>query len=797
MTCDFYQVGTRVMDAYRKIRQTWNSLDYEDMINETLKLLQQNPAMRTRVASGISFLMMDEFQDTDSRQLEIARLLANVENGPYLFFVGDVKQSIYYFRGAEVALFNDVIQTSRNPRELRDNFRSQPGVLQFINHFFAESHLLDAVEAYKPMSVFRETLDAPCVECYLPKDATVQNASEMREQDARFIARRIAEICGGTAPLRVMDMQTKTQRAATFDDVVLLFRRSSYMDVYESALREMGIPYNRVAGAGFFQRREVQDILALLTLVLDPWDEEALVTVLRSPLAGLSDEDIMRMAIGNESLSVVFHSDRIPENFDQPEMLEDARRLFAFLYARREDEPGKFLRLVLERTNYEAILLDQHLGLQRTANLRKTIQMADNFGQSRPATLLEFTRYLEDVAYRELKEGESSLQSKGMGAITLMTIHKAKGLEYPVVFLPEMFAQENKGSRDIFYCHKSFGLASKIPDDDGLLQRGAFAELMKRHKLHEEAMENARVLYVAMTRARDYLVLCGHPSAKRYTWSDVLNQVYGLCEYDHDALVEDDGWNILIKRELPEISPIPVFAEKEVTPDTAALACQIASVELRPAGTNVFSVSYLLSRMTDAAELDTEYEPGEDSLFEGEDTVAGNTGRSYAMARGRLVHKLFEYWDFANNKLPDIPSLIKEAGLGLPQYNVLSEALNRIAEQFQKSELWPNYSNARRIEREKPFILGIGSAMLRGVVDAVIDENLIVDYKTGRPDSDLKSYYEVQLCLYAAASHKLRGVLPERGILWYADYGYAHSLTFSEKKICDALALARTHCETF
>ena len=257
-----------------------------------------------------------------------------------------------------------------------------PGVLHFINDFFGKCRP-ESVETYKPMGVFREDSGAPCVEYYLPVPPGKQSAAEKREQEARFVAQRILELCGG-APVQVTDMERREARPATFDDVVLLFRRGSYMDTYEAALREFNTPYNRVAGSGFFQRREVQDVLALLKLVLDPWDEEALVTVLRSPLVGLSDESLMRMTPGGGELAAVFHSQSVPERFDQESVLNTARLLFQRLRSARESEPGNFLRQVLELTGYEAVLLGQHLGLQRVANLRKVIQMADTFGQSRP-----------------------------------------------------------------------------------------------------------------------------------------------------------------------------------------------------------------------------------------------------------------------------------------------------------------------------------------------------------------------------------------------------------------------------
>lgn len=792
-TCNFYQAGIRVMEAYRETRQAWNSLDYEDMINETLAFLQRDTDMRARVASGISFLLIDEFQDTDGRQFDIARMLADVDNGPRLFLVGDVKQSIYYFRGAEVSLFKEVIRTTGEARMLLDNFRSLPGVLHFINDFFEESRLLESVEAYKPMGVFRKDSGAPRVEYYLPVSSGRQSAAEKREQEARFVAQRILELCGD-APVQVTDMERRETRPATFDDVVLLFRRGSYMDTYEAALREFNIPYNRVAGSGFFQRREVQDVLALLKLVLDPWDEEALVTVLRSPLVGLSDESLMRMTLAGDELAPVFHSASVPEHFDQEEVLNEARSLFQSLRTERESEPGNFLRQVLELTGYEAVLLGQHLGLQRVANLRKVIQMADTFGQSRPATLVEFTQYVDDLTFRELKEGESSLQSKGMGAVTLMTIHKAKGLEFPIVILPEMYVAENKGVKTTIYHHKSFGVASKVPDEEESLKKGVFAEMISRYRRHEEAMESGRILYVAMTRARDYLVLCGHSDADPFTWAGHLNRTYALAEYSHGALVEGPGWRLLVKRECPDLPPLKAVRAERPEVASALVARQIVPVETDQGGARVFSVSRLLSRMSGMEDGVADYEPEED-IAAGEDFSGAELGdRAYAMARGTLVHRLFETWNFAGDVAPDIANLVSDAGLGLGQYETLKEALARMAASFRESALWPVYATATSIEREVPFLMDIGPALIRGVVDAVVDDNLIVDYKTGRPGSALEAHYETQLCLYASALRRLKGMLPKRGILWYADYGHIHEISFDEERIDRVVAEAATCC---
>ena len=794
MTCDFIRVGDQVMEAYRQLRQGRSVLDFEDIINETLDLLRGDPAVRSRVARGIRYLLIDEFQDTDNRQFDIAELLAMTEGGPHLFVVGDVKQSVYYFRGAEVDIFNRVRGKCRNPLMLPDNFRSLPGVLHFVNDFFHRTELLNAVETYQSMGVRRKAGNAPCVEYFLPRVEGKEKASRMRERDAEFIANRILELCDTSEPLQIIDEKSGDTRDATYDDVVLLFRRSSYMYEYESALRERHIPYNRVSGAGFFQRREIQDILALLQLILDPWNEEALVTVLRSPLAGLSDESLMRMAQRSGGIAAVFHSEDCPEFFEQAGDLDQVRRLFKEFYARRESEPGHFLRQVLDHTGFEAVLLGQHLGLQHAANLRKVIQMADAFSRSRPSTLAEFTRYLEDVTFRELKEGESTLQSKGMGAVTLMSIHKAKGLEFPIVFLPEAFAKDNPGGRELWLHHKHFGIAAKTTDDDGMLQPGVFYEAINRFRQHNEKMENARVLYVAMTRARDYLILCGHPFPNRYTWADTFNRAYDLTNDSSEKVMEGPEWRLRVNRSLPETVPARLSHQEARTLDRETLEKQIRPVNgEEPGDGRVVSVTRLLSRMTGI--LDAEGEEEQTARGAG-DALSFEAHRRYSLRRGILVHQLFERWDFAEDRPPDTNLLVQDAGLGMDQTPRLCAMLRETVERFRASELWPLYSGASRVDREIPFLLDIGTALIRGVVDAVIDDDIIVDYKTGHPDPSVHHYYEMQLCLYAAAFQTLKGKYPSRGVLWYADHGSACNIAFNENNIRKVLQLASTCCKT-
>ena len=797
LTCRFFRLSAMVMKSYAQARAARAAVDFDDMINEALQLLRTNKMLQEHAARSLRFLLIDEFQDTDRRQLEVAHLLQQVEGGPDLFIVGDAKQSIYLFRGAEVSLFKGELANDADAVALPDNYRSLPEVIHFINDFFAQSELLQTVEDYVPMQVSRAPMNSPRVEMFIPEveeSEGKESVGERNEREAQYIARRIREMCDGSEPLQIReDKQDGVFRNATYDNVVLLFRRGTHIYAYEAALREADIPYNRIAGEGYFKRREIEDMLALLKLIQDPWDGEMLLTVLRSPLAALSDESLMRMAQLPGGLVAAFHSEGIPEHFEDTEPLQRIRERFKTLYDLRESPPGMMLRTILEETNFEAVLLSQHLGLQRASNLRKLVQMADEFAQGRAATLAEFTRYIEEMSVREIREGEAMLPSKGMGAVTLMTIHKSKGLEFPVVFIPEMWAPSKSRTFGLLLHHDALGFTIKTPDEQGNLRYSAIGEMIKQLKEQEESAEMARILYVAMTRARDYLVLCSNEKPGKKSWAETLNPIYVLENSEDGETLQGEGFQAIVRRTIPESLPgrgdnvkMPAFdldtininIQKPVKHETALLES--------------ISVSRLLKRMTNTSLDEADIEPEKQEEQEEGVVLAG---RETAMLRGTLVHRMFELWDFKDDQLPDLEMLLNEACLGLKEREKTKNELEEIAAKFRASKYMKVFAQADTILKEIPFVLPIGEVLVHGVIDVLINDSIIVDYKTGKPNPELKSHYADQLRLYAAALHNITGNMPENAVLWYADYGEAHTVDISEDKVDEVLTRARVALE--
>ncbi len=792
LASDLLQLDGHINSAYEKAKEAAGLLDFDDLILFALKVLRDKDTLRQQTAKGMKYLLLDEFQDTDGQQLEIARLLHDEEAGPALFIVGDPKQSIYYFRGAEVEIFQTERATSEELVRLDCNFRSLPDVLGFVNDFFQQSNLLCAVERYQPMVIGRERIGGPRVGFILSdppeeEDPKRWPVSEYRQREATQIAAQIAALCAPESDATVCDEHTSEMRRPEYGDVALLFRATSNVGIYEEALRKAGIPYTVVAGAGFYERQEVVDVINILKVLADPWDEIALLAYLRGPVVALSDDDLVRLC-RQGTLTAMALGEMLPTGLDYPERLMRARFVYEELRARLAGPLPELVDHLLEITGLEAILLSQFLGLQKASNVRKLANLAREQARRGALTLRQFVNYLDEVHTYQIREGEAGLQPDGAGSVTLMTIHKSKGLEFPVVFVPDM-AQPIKGSKEhTLQIHRQLGITLRLSGDDGNRIDTPLGALIKRRIKEEEGAESARVLYVALTRARDMLYLCGKANAPLGTWYHAFELIHGFEEATHGHRFDGDNWQAETIRNLSEVRGAAPQRNKESDGDMESVRRRIAPVTLSESATATISVSRLLNRMC-SEESAAEERPDEDQPRVERDS-------SYAMDRGTLVHRMFEVWEFAGEELPDVARLVRDGRMGLQARERLMTDLRNIATWFAESPLGKRLATASDLEREAPFSLRIGETVVNGTIDLVLSDGTLIDYKTGKMKEKTAARYEKQLLLYAAALQTLRGVTPTRGILVYVDAGECVEVPVTPEEIDGVLAEARATLES-
>lgn len=791
LTRDLVAVHRAVREAHEAAKARANRLAFDDMIARALEALRASADLRARVAAGIDCLLIDEFQDTDSHQLEIAELLHAAPDGPDLFIVGDAKQSIYYFRGAEVEVFAEARGKSARVERLDANFRTLPGVLNFVNDYFARSAALHAVETrYHPMVAGRGG-GAPWTPVEFLLHCAPEGArADLRAAEAGLVARRVARLLDDANG--VWDAAAGAPRAAQPGDIALLFRGMGNVGLYEDALRRAGIPYALASGSGFYERQEVVDVVNALRVALDPFDEPALLGFLRSPMAALSDNAILAWTRAAGSLARAFAGPP-PDNLPSPEdaaAAARARETIAALRALALGPPGPVLRRLLDETGYEAVLLSQFLGVQKAANVRKLVAQADAFQYAGARSLRAFTRYLEEVRGNAVREGEAALPGAG-GAVQLLTIHKSKGLEFPVVFLVDTATPARGPDAGDLMRHRALGLVYRAPNAAGDLCDPAIAKAIKRRVRREEAAEHARLLYVALTRARDRLVIsgcatgdAGERAAPAGSWLDAMDRAYGVLRKPDGGRVAGEGWSAAVVHTLPEPPPARPPRGTDAPPDAAALEARTAPLPPPPRGA-VFSVSALLDAMADGLDLEEE-RPDPDAP-----RAAARPGAADAMLRGAAMHRMFETWDFAARAPRGIDDALDAVAAPAARRAAWRADLEAAAERFAASALHARMADAGTVLRETPFHLWLPEcgACVAGVMDAVFDGGVIVDYKTGAPHPERQARYEWQLLLYAAAYHALRGAPPVEGVIHYVDHGHSVPVAFAPEDV----AAARRH----
>ncbi len=569
-------------------------------------------------------------------------------------------------------------------------------------------------------------------------------------------------MCAGPTPTQVYDPPQNRRRDAEFGDVAILLRSFSDVYRYERALREAGVPYSVVAGVGFYERQEVVDLRNLLSVLVDPWNEMALLAVLRSPIIGLSDDALVELSgfpRRTEGLAAAFYGDISISDPAQNERLTRGRGLFAELRAFRDMPLGAYIHVVLDRTALEAVVLGQFLGVQRAMNLRKVADLAASFARTQNATLSSFVRYLTDVATTAIREGEAESGADAGNVVTVMTVHKSKGLEFPIVAVADMGRAVQGSNRTSLAHHRTMGVAVKVTDDSGDRATPPVFQAISQTRNTEELAEQARVLYVAMTRARDYLLLCGPPNATKETqWLCAFNDVYSLYDRQNGAEIAGDGWRVRVRRK-PGSVPSPSDTEADSdAPDRAIIGQRTAAIA--PAETPRRSVAVTVA-LHAFDEREGEFEPNRAPSFVPD-------GRDPAL-RGTLIHRFLEFWDLRSEPSETIREfLLAECPLR-EMRNTLDRELGALADRIRKSNLGNMIDKGKSVRKETPFALRIGDRLVKGTIDLLLDDAVIVDYKTGHYTLEKHARYERQLQLYAAAIRQLRGASPARGILLYLD----------------------------
>ncbi len=567
---DYQQAVFKVLRSveflYAKAKNESAALDFEDLQLRVRALLESED-IRRRVQERYRHFLVDEFQDTNHLQRDILgalgldALTSNPASGGNrtFFFVGDRKQSIYAFRGAEVEVFDETIEsvTTKGGEHLRlkVNFRSDPRLVDFFNAIF--SRIMAAPEgsqpaelrqsgfvAHEPGVAFRPALDTgrPAVVFLyteMPKGEEKSSPYDesLRDIEAERLARYIRELVEQQIPL--VNTVPGTPRPPTYRDIACLFGALTDVKTYERALRRSGVPCYVVAGHGFYGRPEVSDLLNLLAFLDNRADDIALAGVLRSPLFALSDETLLwlRWAPTDEPDRWVSLYSQLRREAEQKQanladgqraLLEEAVEILEELLAVRNRLPlPDLIEQAIRRTGYDIVCAGAEDGPQRLSNLDKLVALARGFASRETHLLRDFVAYIREFRRLDAREAEAQLEL-GLDAVALLTIHKSKGLEFPIVVLPDL-QRRWRQSAGKFVFERNSGLGFDVPDMLGRRRPTALKSRALERIERREQFERMRQLYVAMTRAQDTLILSA--AARPKTGNAEANSVQSFLDW--------------------------------------------------------------------------------------------------------------------------------------------------------------------------------------------------------------------------------------------------------------------------
>ncbi len=760
------EIFNKCLDKYTEWKRSRGTVDFSDLEYLAFRMLTENPEWANILYAfdeKTDHILVDEFQDTNTFQWEIINKLteewrsgmgAKREEGirPTMFFVGDEKQSIYFFRGANVEIFHGAreklsawLGEEFSFEEIRDNFRSRPVIVEFTNRVFSEimrpgDGAYPWKTRYSPFTAFKAGMpDSGRVEIILLPDREAENVREAKQKEAELLAMRIRGLAGN---FRIADKDTRQQRPCKYMDMAVLLRKRTHLETYEEALRKLDIPYVAVKGIGFYQEPEVAMLRAFIFFLSNPRDDYSLYILLKSPLFQMEESDIINL------LSLEGDS----------------------LYSKLRNGPGGeaagLLREWLSQLPYTPIpeLIGNALVAtkawrhfhedQKAANIRKFIRIIED-QEARGRSLLRIRDFLERT-YAKEEEPKANVNTEGMNAVKIMTIHAAKGLEFPIVFIPGLEEPFTLKTGDCLVYEKDGGFFFKSVPESSIRRQD---EDFLVHQAKEEE-EQKRLFYVAVTRAEEALFLTGHWSDRDRNLLSFLRQGLGLEKKDPTYVIESpiQGLSILTEDDVKLLF--------EHAPEIKTAKTALPPVEVIPLS---FQRQAPWKAVTETVEIRRRY--GKDLLVPGDIMHAILEGISKGIIQER---------DIGNR----IEKLLSLRGIRKKQGEEMAAIIEKDITTLKDRGIWKEIILPRdNAFAELPFILEHENVIYTGRIDRiVIDGNTcrIYDYKTFPAGEKELPYllrqYSAQLDIYKKAAGRLFNTKHVKSFIVFTHRGEIHEV---------------------
>ncbi|HEY9760732.1 MAG TPA: UvrD-helicase domain-containing protein [Oculatellaceae cyanobacterium] len=587
----------RTVDLYEEQKRTGLLLDFNDLIGLAFTALKtENSAALRHFNENTHTLLVDEFQDTNTVQSDLLALVAG-ERAKF-FLIGDDKQSIYRFQGADVSTFNKWRQRFSGSNEsltlsLSESFRSHPELVAFVNIVFS-SLMVDQGDAETHRAVFerlkaaRKDGDKGRIELLVSQPdferaATDPDASRRLEAEGvvEWISQKIQQ------QVKIFDKHQGVVRGAEPGDFAVLVPRNGDFAYFERAMTDRSMSYVVVSGKGYLERQEILDMENLLRFLSSPRDDHSLLAALRSPMFAVSDDLIHKIAVdaGTHHTDSLWRKVRTfagQGDAAAGPLVRTTEVLEKFLLQSNLLPLAELVRTIIIETHYDLILLGLPNGLQRSRNLWKLVSVA---ADKEHCSCGEFAELLSNMRTVGVKLADAPTDDSN--AVKLMTIHASKGLEFPFVALPVLSAR-NAMKKDRLLFHKDYGLAFNTARTD----EDVVPTWLQACKVLDEDMELAekkRLFYVAMTRARDYLGLFfqadGTERNSFRSWLlDALqiepDDLYAAEDFVKSVRVGDDVADVFVRQWAGTSLP---YSSSGTKADEIASLAEFESIESRDA----------------------------------------------------------------------------------------------------------------------------------------------------------------------------------------------------------------------
>lgn len=768
--CDLVQDWLAVLQEFYSClsarKQENNVLFNDDLDLLAIEHLQKNEALRQKYQERYKYIMVDEFQDTNERQRQLIYLLCGnkLDGKNNLFIVGDVKQSIYRFRHADVSVFNkvkeDIAQNAGQNLGMKTNFRSTQSIVESCNTAFCQLMDLPKEEICLEHHEGANTGGAKVCLLQVPyksKEDELGAKEDKWQKEAEAIAAYLQQELPKVEP----QLRPGASKA-------ILLRAMTHCEILRQTLQGYGINCVVVKGKGFYEQQEVLDVLNLLAALHNRYASLELAGALRSNYFGLDDATLTQLfwqtendkplwdvlqAVGSGELQLNLQPEQQALAMQAAERLRSLRQAAALMAL-----PELFAQL-WDELKPEFVLSQQENGPSKLANVKKLRRLAQQYCQTKQASLAEWLQNVKDLRASSSKEPAATVQSDD--ALQIMTIHNSKGLEFDLVILPQLDKSVKGDTASIKYLPGKEGeqglLGIKVPDKEMQLQNSGVYEQAKARDSELEEEESRRLLYVAMTRAQKQLLMVGTvaeeklpeaviglPAAKG--WWQQLQAVY---EVDWDKQESSCPWVRLLCADALSPAVVQQGEQQKLALEPLALA---PLPTYATCGRTCFTASALQTYLHCQRQY---YYQQVLAVPELEQTVAGEQAHELpASVTGSIVHKALELYNGYNAEAVFAVALEKFApGAAATQAKSMFDA-------YIVSDLYK--ALPKKQKRELEFVQPLQQELAaEGVIDLLAfdedDKMIIVDYKTGTPPEpdEVKLGYAYQLALYKDAAEKL------------------------------------------